>query len=91
MPAKAKGVAKYGAYIAFLGFVEGKVQFLIKVGIICKVIDRGGDKFVGDCQYADDGFHCACGAKQVAGHRLGGADIQLVGIFSKNLLDGFDF
>ncbi|MCY1440193.1 hypothetical protein D9M71_564580 [compost metagenome] len=40
-----------------------------------------------DCQHAEDRFHRARGAQQVAGHRLGRADRQLVGMLAEHALD----
>ena len=75
MPSEPKGVTEGSIDCFLLGFVEGKIEFRVKFGIVSKVIDSWGNHISRYCHYARKCFKGSGCAKAMAGHALGRADI----------------
>src|SRR5438132_13318666 len=79
--AEAEGVGHGGADGDAAGGVGDVVE--IALGVRVLVVDGGGDDAIADRLDAEDGLDGAGGAKEVAGHRLGRADGDTVGVVAK--------
>ena len=88
--AEAESVAHGGAHGAALGLVEGEVEVVVDLGIevLGVVVDRRGDDVLVDGLDGENGLECSGGAEQVAGHGLGGAEVQLVGVVAEDFVYG---
>ena len=53
------------------------------------MIDGGRNDVFLNSLDAEHGFHSTGGTEQVAGHRLGGRDVELVGVVAEYVNDGF--
>ena len=84
MPAESKGIGQYGTHGALLGLVEGKIQIIVDlfIPVVFGMIDCRRHYAVLDNQNAGNGLDGSGSAQQVSSHRLGGTDVQLVGMSS---------
>ena len=89
MSAETEGIGQGRLHIGLTGDIGDIVQIAFRVRSI--VINGGRNNAILNCQDANRGFNCAGGADHVPGHRLGGTDRYLVGIFAESALDGFGF
>ena len=91
--AEAESVAHCGAHGALLCLIEREVEvvvyLLVLVGVV--VVDGGRYDVVLYRQHAHHCLYGSGGTEQVAGHRLGRADVQLVGCVAEDVLYGLGF
>ena len=90
MSTKTEGVAHSCTHLALLRLVEGEVEIVIQLGVFVAflVVDGGRNNVVFHSQNAHHSLYCACCTEHMAGHRLGGTDVELVGCFAEHFLDG---
>ena len=88
MSAEAERIAEGSAYGTLLRLVEGKVQVVVDVLVlvVLLVVDSRRNDVVLDSQYRHEGLNGTGSAEQVASHRLGRADIQLVSVLTEEFL-----
>lgn len=91
MAAETEGVGKHGIDVAFLSLVEGEVEVIVHFGVVVSLlmVDSGGDDTVGDGFYAEEGLKGSCGTEKVAGHRLSGAEVDLISVVAEYFLYSF--
>lgn len=90
---ETKGVGEGGAHGALLCFVESEVQVVVDVFIVVAllVVDGGRYDVVLDRQAASDAFYSTSSTQEVARHRLGRRNVEVVSVLAKYLCDGLGF
>lgn len=86
--AESKGIAQSYLNFSLHGFVEGEIQLWINLRIQLKMVNGWWNDVVFQAEYGCNGFNSPCGAQQVACHRLGGINTDLVSMFPKQVYDG---
>ena len=87
--AKAEGIGQGSAYGTFLSLVESEVHVVVQLRIIITLgmVDGRRDDIVLNAQYTDHTFYGTSGTKEVTGHALGRADVDLVSLLAEEILD----
>ena len=69
--------------------IEREVQVVVNifVQIVIGMIDSWRNNIILYSLDADKGLNCSCSSEQMTSHRLGRADIELVSMIAKDLLD----
>lgn len=69
--------------------MECEIEAVVDFGIIGKMVDGRRDDSVAKRQDGGDGLDGAGGSQEMAGHRFGGTDAQLVCMVPEYAQDGF--
>ena len=86
MPSEPEGVGKRDPDVGMARLCGNVVEIALRV--FRMQVDRRRDHLVADGQGADHRFHCARRPHHVAGHRLGAADRQPLGVLAEYAVNG---
>ena len=89
--AESESIGERRTYGALLSLVEGEVHVVVDVfvAVVLIVVDGRRHDVVLHRKAANDGFNSTGGSEEVTGHRLGGRDVEFVGMITEELRDGF--
>src|SRR5579863_4484509 len=88
---KPECVAQCDIYGSFLRLIECKIQSRIEFGIICKMVDGGGNLIFYHTHDAGDRFNGTGGTKTMSRHGFGGTDVNVKRMLPKYINNGFNF